>query len=179
MKSKIRFTQVATQGLPKGFPVVLCEPSSAHLQARAMVGEPTEVLMYAHPMGILKENIGANTIMFKSGELDMIHPDHPELIGPYGLNQNHWSIDYDSTNFDIRVAFNKEYPLAVANLCVDPKYKDSEYRNKETDIISVMVELPRWLAKNTHENAYSLVYDICEKMFPNAALEILTMESNW
>lgn len=179
MENKIRFTQVATQGLPKGFPVVLCKPSSVHLQARAMVGNHIESMSYAHPMGILEEDIEDNTIMFKSGELGYMHPNHPMLVGPYALDQNNSIVVYDSTKFDVRVNFNREYPLAVAILCVDPKYRDSNDRNKETGIINIMIEFPKWLAEEVHENARTMVHDICKDMFPEATLYVTTRESSW
>ena len=179
MENKIRFTQVATQGLPKGFPVVLCGPSSVHLQARAMVGTPIEPMSYAHPMGILEEDIEANTIMFKSGELGDMHPDHPMLVGPYSLVQDRATVVYDTTKFDVRVNFNKEYPLAVAILCVDPKYSLSYDRDKETGVINIMIEFPKWLAEGVHETAYSMIHNICGDMFPEATLDINTRESDW
>lgn len=169
---KVLYTQVATQGLPAGYPVVLAEPTSEHLIAAAMVKGNVGSMRYAKPLH------SEEVIMFSPMELGDYHPKDPRVTGPYAIDRN-YKVDYDTTKHNIRVMFVKgEYPSASLLFCIDPRIKYMVGEHYPMTVLKVNVAWPKWVALETKEMIQATIKEHASTIFPGAVIELLD-GSDW
>lgn len=124
-KVLVAFLQKEYQGLPAGTPLVRAEPTSAHMQARVMVGEGSYPAMYYKVFGGGDEVIYIPMFNALVGEH---HPTSKEVVGPFSLDPLP-KVDFDSLPKGKRaiVAFNRAWPVINVTVCIDPDQEDLEF----------------------------------------------------
>lgn len=148
----IYYLQEDYQGLPKGMPLVKAEPTSAHYQAKATVGN-SYPCGYYRPIGT-HDDKEVVMIPYFEGLLDTVHPNDPSVTGPYvSGNVTIQGKDLLDKNISAIVVYKKQYPNMhldiVFNTVQDNQYANIVFKNrpkgiyihKELEMVEAAIQL--------------------------------------
>ena len=117
--TKLHYLQVPFNGKPVGTPISECEPSNAHVFARALVHRDAEPARYFAVVGEAGENSIMRIPSFK-GIVGEVHPQDKTVVGPFTAGRIF--IDYDKlgNGVNVLIAARRNYPFVEVKVVIDP-----------------------------------------------------------
>ena len=119
------FNKVEWNNYPVGTPFELAEPSTAHLQARAMVKGSAAASRYVKLAGLETEVIYVSADEYVKVFSD-VHPNCPSLTGPFIGQYGNVGIDRLPTDTLAQVSVFISYPFADFVLCMNDLYVEMD-----------------------------------------------------
>lgn len=118
---EVFYLQREFNGLPAGLPLERTEPTSAHYQARAMVGPDVVPTGYYRPYGIEGDKEVLAIPLFE-GIIGNLHPKDPKVVGPFVAGKV--TIDYDRLPADMfcNIVYIKDHPYVNAFVCINNSF---------------------------------------------------------
>lgn len=129
-KIKFEYLQKDHEGYKAGTPLVKAEPSTAHLQARALVKSNTPVGYYSP--------VGSDEVLMVprfEGLVDKLHPQAIERIGPFLLGDVKVDRDRLARQVLATVSVTKAYPFININVCINADVDPSRWDGDMDDIV--------------------------------------------
>lgn len=127
--SDVYYLHKEYNGMPVGTPMLRTEPTSAHLQARAMLKNDVT------PGGYFKcpPSDVVHWIPFFDNIIENVHPNDPRITGPFLYKGYECTVDRLPNLHNLHVHLVKEYPYTKLVFVLDDRYKRTDVLNVKLD----------------------------------------------
>lgn len=116
INNQVFYLQDAYGELPAGLPMVKTQPTSAHLQANALLRHETRIAVeYFRPIG------DDHVYALEYGQLDTVHPKDPSRVGLHVISDVKIECDRLTEVGSVTFSIERSFPIATLVVVVDDR----------------------------------------------------------